>query len=154
MTTPEQPAEQPTDAPAPALWAQRCGPHQYIGHNERGAQVRVGDDDEAGAFTPGELLRLALAACTARSTEHLLTKQLGEDHAAVLGISAERDDDENRYASMLVELLVDLGELDDDARASLLEHLQSAAERQCTVGRTLSHGVAHELRVTSEPIEG
>src|SRR5699024_3189520 len=64
QTTPE-PVPDETPAPTRALWAERQGGPQYIARNGRGAEVRIGSGDTEGVFSPGELLKVALAACTA-----------------------------------------------------------------------------------------
>ena len=47
------------------LLVQRTGPRRYTGHSSRGAQVLIGSEDVDGVFTPGELLKIALAALMA-----------------------------------------------------------------------------------------
>lgn len=136
-----------------ALWAARAGTAVYVGRNERGAQVRIGASGVEGVFSPGELLQLALATCSALSADHVLRSRLGDDFAATVGVSAESVPDENRYGSFVIEALTDLSELEPDRAEKLIERVVRAAERQCTVGRTLKAGAGYELRVTDEPVE-
>ena len=110
-------------SPARALWAERQGGPEYIAYNGRGAQVRLGRGDAEGVFSPGELLKIALAACTALSTDHVLRSRLGDDFPAVVGVSSTGVEDENRYGHLDVELLLDLAELDEDKRAAFATQL-------------------------------
>lgn len=133
-----------------ALWAERTGEPVYVARNERGAQVRIGSAGTEGAFSPGELLQLALATCSALSADHVLRSRLGDDFAATVGVSADPVTDEKRYGSFVVELLADMDGMEEDRRDSLVERTVRAAERQCTVGRTLKAGATYDLQVRNE----
>ncbi|MEE6273636.1 OsmC family protein [Georgenia wangjunii] len=145
-------AATPAPAPGRALWGERDGGPVYTGRNERGAQVRIGKGDAEGVFSPGELLQLALAACTALSADHVLRGKLGEDFPAVVGVSGAPVQGENRYGSLDVELVLDLAGLDPEQQDTLRERVRRTAGRQCTVGRTLEAGASHELAITHEPM--
>lgn len=134
--------------PTPALWAERTGTRAYTGRNERGAQVLIGDGP--GVFSPGELLQIALAACSGLSADHRLAHALGADFDAVVGVSKVKNEDENRYESMTVEIVTDLSGLDEQTRARTIERAGLAIERSCTVGRTLAAGASHTIVFTDE----
>ncbi|MFH5824007.1 OsmC family protein [Georgenia sp. AZ-5] len=142
------PSPASAEAEAPALWAERTGTRAYTGRNSRGAQVRVGDGE--GEFSPGELLQIALATCSALSADHRLAHALGADFEAVVGVSKEKNEEENRYESMTVEIVTDLSGLDEPTRARTLERAELAIERQCTVGRTIEAGARHIIVFTDE----
>lgn len=137
-------------APSPALWAERTGTRTYTGRNTRGAQVLIGDSKDEGVFSPGELLQIALAACSALSADHRLAHALGDDFRAVVGVSNDKNQDENRYESMTVEIVTDMSGLDDATKAKTVERAEIAIERQCTVGRTLAAGASHTVVFTDE----
>jgi len=136
------------EPPTRALWAERTGTRAYTGRNARGAHVLVGDGE--GEFTPGELLQLALATCSGLSADHRLAHALGADFAATVGVSNEKNQEENRYESLSVEIVTDLSGLDESTRARTLERAELAIERQCTVGRTLDAGAPHRIIFTDE----
>src|SRR5690606_34354252 len=97
-------SETTKDQQAPrALWAERQGEPVYIARNERGAEVRIGRGDAEGVFSPGELLKIALATCTALSADHVLRSRLGDDFPAVVGVSSTGAEGENRYGHLDVE---------------------------------------------------
>ena len=141
------------ESPSPALWAERTGKRAYTGRNARGAEVLIGDSKADGVFSPGELLQIALAACSALSADHRLAHSLGDDFDAVVGVSNEKNDAENRYESMTVEVVTDMSMLDEEARAKMLERAELAIERQCTVARTLAAGAGHTVVFTDEAAE-
>src|SRR5271166_58600 len=73
------------------LWVERTGTRRYTGHSSRGAQVLVGADDVEGVFTPGELMKIALAACSGMSTDAPLARRLGDGYSATVRVSGPPD---------------------------------------------------------------
>ena len=69
------------------LWVERTGVRRYTGHSSRGAQVLVGSEDVEGVFTPGELMKIALAACSGMASDQPIRRRLGEDYAATIKVS-------------------------------------------------------------------
>src|SRR3712207_1002239 len=74
-TGPEPPTTLPSqvsevaDAAPTELWVERTGTRTYTGFSSRGAEVRIGPADAGAVFTPGELLKIALAGCTGMSAD-------------------------------------------------------------------------------------
>src|SRR6202011_3294457 len=79
------------------LWVERTGVRRYTGRSSRGAEVLVGSEDVEGVFTPGELIKIALAACTGMSSDHPLARRLGDDYAATVRVSGAADRDNEIY---------------------------------------------------------
>src|SRR5690606_3445166 len=127
------------DFPAPTVHLDRLGMHSYVAPNDAGAQVRVGAAGTPDHFTPGELLRLALAACTVLSADHTLASRLGRDFDASADVTAAKADEGDRYERILVRLATDFSALEPQRRAALVERAASAIDRLCGVGRTLRH---------------
>lgn len=138
-TSPSQPT-----APG-AVWAERVGTRQYVGRNANGAEVRVGMGP--GEFSPGELLKIALATCNTLSADHRLARALGEGFAATVGCSTVKNEAEERYESFQVEIVTDLSDLDASKRAVLTERVEGAIDRACTVGHTLERGATISLEI-------
>lgn len=165
-TAPDAPAVEPaTPAPVPAvattpdvtknagdtqLWVERTGKRQYTGRSSRGAEVLIGSVGDEGRFTPGELLKIALAACSGLSSDAALAHRLGDDVQVTIKVSGMADDAQDRYPALAEELVVDLSSLDPAARERLLTVVHRAVDQHCTVGRTLEHGAAVSLTVTGE----
>lgn len=132
------------------LSVERTGTRRGIARNARGGEVRYGPVEEEGAFTPGELLQLALAACHLMSADHTLARRLGADVELVGTVEARKDTAANRYLDAQVRIAVDggaLDALDEQARAELRGVVARAVERSCTVGRTLEAGMPHTLEL-------
>lgn len=135
------------------LWVERTGTRRYTGHSSRGAQVLVGSEDVDGVFTPGELLKIALAACSGMSSDAPLARRLGDDYAATIRVSGAADREQERYPLLEETLELDLSSLDpglDEAdRQRLLTVVRRAVEQVCTVGRTLQSGTEVRFEIDS-----
>ncbi len=129
------------------LWVQRTGTRRYTGHNSRGARVLIGSEDVDGVFTPGELLKIALAACSGLSSDGPLRRRLGDDYAATLRVSGTADREQERYPLLAETLELDLSGVFDADRESLLVVVNRAIEQVCTVGRTLKSGTTVTLEI-------
>jgi uncharacterized OsmC-like protein len=122
------------------LWVERTGVRRYTGHSSRGARVLVGSEDVEGVFTPGELMKIALAACSGMSSDEPLARRLGDDYQAVVKVSGPADRDLERYPLLSETLEVDLSGLTEAEAARLLVVVNRAVGQVCTVGRTLKSG--------------
>jgi uncharacterized OsmC-like protein len=122
------------------LWVERTGVRRYTGHSSRGAQVLVGSEDVEGVFTPGELLKIALAACSGMSSDHPLARRLGDDYRAVVRVSGPADRDQERYPLLQEALEIDLSGLTEAEADRLRLVVTRAIDQVCTVGRTLKSG--------------
>jgi uncharacterized OsmC-like protein len=129
------------------LWVERTGTRRYTGYSSRGAQVLVGSEDVDGVFTPGELLKLALAACSGMSSDQPLSRRLGDDYKAVIRVSGVADREQERYPLLEETLELDLSGLSEDEKERLLVVVDRAIEAVCTVGRTLKSGTEVKFRV-------
>ena len=69
------------------LWVERTGVRRYTGRSSRGAEVFIGSEDVEGVFTPGELLKIALAGCSGLSSDQPLRRRLGDDYPATIRVS-------------------------------------------------------------------
>ena len=122
------------------LWVERTGVRQYVGRSSRGAQVHVGNEDVDGVFTPGELLKIALAACSGMASDAPLRRRLGDDYTTTIRVSGPADRDQERYPLLEDRMELDLSGLSDDERARVLTVVERAIDQVCTVGRTLKSG--------------
>ncbi len=131
MTTPRS---------APITWVERTGTRTYQGFNDRGATVALGPVAAGEVFTPGELLKVALAACAGMSSDHTFSKRLGDDYDVRIRVEDVSDPAQDRYPVLTEQIEIDLSELSDTDRDRLLAVALRAIGASCTVGRTLTHG--------------
>jgi uncharacterized OsmC-like protein len=122
------------------LWVERTGIRRYTGRSSRGAEVLIGSESDDGVFTPGELLKIALAGCSGLSSDQPLRRRLGDDYPAVIRVAGPPDRDEERYPRIEETLEIDLSGLSAEDRERLLLVVTRAIDQVCTVGRTLKAG--------------
>jgi uncharacterized OsmC-like protein len=132
------------------LWVERTGTRRYMGHSSRGARVLIGSEDVEGVFTPGELLKIALAACSGMSSDHPLARRLGDDYKAVIRVSGAADREQQRYPLLEETLELDLSGLSQEDKDRLLVVVNRAIDQVCTVGRTLKSGTTVNFGVASD----
>jgi len=141
---------EPRNAGGTRLWVERTGSRRYVGRSSRGARVEIGDIAYDEAFTPGELLKIALAGCSGLSSDAAIARRLGDDVAVTIEVEGPSDEAEDRYPALAERLVVDLSGLEPDARERLLTVVHRAIEQHCTVGRTLQTGASVDLTVVGE----
>ena len=122
------------------LWVDRTGTRRYTGRSSRGAEVLIGSEDVEGVFTPGELLKIALAACSGMSSDQPLARRLGDDYQATVAVSGPADREQERYPHLEETLQVDLSGLSEADADRLRIVVNRAIDQVCTVGRTLKSG--------------
>lgn len=113
---------------------------RYTGRSTRGAEVLIGSEDVEGVFTPGELMKIALAACSGMASDQPLRRRLGDDYQTTVRVSGAADREQERYPRLDEVLEVDLSGLGAEDRDRLLTVVARAIDQVCTVGRTLKSG--------------
>ena len=122
------------------LWVERTGIRRFTGRSSRGAEVLIGSEGDEGVFTPGELLKIALAGCSGLSSDQPLRRRLGDDYRAVIRVAGPADRDKERYPRLAETLEIDLSGLTPEEKDRLLLVVNRAIDQVCTVGRTLKAG--------------
>jgi uncharacterized OsmC-like protein len=122
------------------LWVERTGIRRYTGRSSRGAEVLIGSETDDGVFTPGELLKIALAGCSGLSSDQPLRRRLGDDYPAVIRVAGPADREQERYPVLNETLEIDLSGLSAQDTERLLIVVTRAIDQVCTVGRTLKTG--------------
>lgn len=154
MTDPVPPTDPgpPTDPVSPTdLWVERTGVRRYTGRSSRGAQVLIGSETDEGVFTPGELMKIALAGCSGLSSDQPLRRRLGDGYHALIRVWGPADREQERYPHLRETLEVDLSGLAAGERERLLLVVARAIDQACTVGRTLKSGAEVTFDVAAPP---
>lgn len=128
------------------LWIQRTGERTYVGRSTSGAEVAIGKGP--GQFSPGDLLKLAVAGCAAMSSDARFVSALGPEFKLDALVQATYDEKEDRFNDFLVQLVTDLSQLSTEEQLKLNERAQGAIERLCTVGHTLERDPHPPVTVT------
>jgi uncharacterized OsmC-like protein len=130
------------------LWVERTGVRRYTGHSSRGAQVLVGNEDVDGVFTPGELMKIALAACSGMASDAPLRRRLGDDYNTTVRVAGVADREQERYPLLEERMELDLSGLSAEEVARVMTVVERAIDQVCTVGRTLKSGTKVTFEVT------
>ena len=130
------------------LWVERTGVRRYVGRSTRGAEVLVGSEDVEGVFTPGELMKIALGACSGMASDIPLQRRLGEDYQTTIKVSGPADREQERYPHLAERIELDLSGLSEDERKRVITVVERAIDQVCTVGRTLKSGTEVTLEVS------
>lgn len=128
----------------------RTGKRTFRGRNETGVELLVGPVGEPGHFSPGELLKLALAGCTGLSADQALRRRLGDDVEVTVWAHG-RSGDDNRYQAVDEEVVVDVSGLDDDELARLVTVVARSIQVGCTVARSVEDCVELTMTVADVP---
>ncbi|MGX7731359.1 OsmC family protein [Rhodococcus sp. 2H158] len=143
-------AEQTSDTPTTELWVERTGTRRYTGRSSRGAEVLIGSETVEGVFTPGELLKIALAACSGMSSDFPLSRRLGDTYDVTIRVSGAADRENEVYPHLVEEMALDLSELDEEAQRRLVALVERSVDKVCTVGRTLEAGTEVTLKIVPD----
>ncbi|GAA2442234.1 OsmC family protein [Agromyces soli] len=137
------PTVQPSTQEGPgSVSATRRSSRRYLGRNARGATVEIGAPELDGAhFTPGELLKLALAGCVGLSADRVAARRLGDDFALTVWAHGQSEEASNRYEAIAEELVLDLSGLEEAERTKLIDIMARAIEKACTVGRSVEGAI-------------
>jgi uncharacterized OsmC-like protein len=130
------------------LWVERTGVRRYTGRSSRGAEVLIGSETDEGVFTPGELLKIALAGCSGLASDQPLRRRLGDGYPVVIKVSGPADREQERYPLLEESLQIDLSGLSPEEVERLIVVVNRAIEQVCTVGRTLKSGTEVRVEVT------
>jgi uncharacterized OsmC-like protein len=153
QNAPTQDAPTPS-TPAPTeptrLWVERTGTRTYTGRSSRGAEVLMGPVSAGAVFTPGELLKIALAGCSGMSSDTALSHRLGDDVEVTIHVDGVSHPTEDRYTELQERMVVDLTGLDEAQRERLLRVVHRAVDEHCTVGRTITRGATVHLDVQGD----
>lgn len=121
----------------------RTGPGHFEARNARGGTIPVGmgAGDDGGAFSPVELLLVAVAGCSGIDID-LLTSRKAEPTSFEIGAGAEklRDEEGNHLGPVTVTVQVTFpdGAEGEAARERLPEAVAKSRDRLCTVSRTVA----------------
>jgi len=137
--------------PTTDLWVERTGVRRYTGRSSRGAEVLIGSATDEGVFTPGELMKIALAGCSGLSSDQPLRRRLGDDYQAVIRVSGDADRENERYPHLSETLEIDLSALTPQELERLLIVVNRAIDQVCTVGRTLKAGADVTFEIAPNP---
>lgn len=130
---------------------ERIAPGRYEAVNSRGGRIVFGKGGDE-AFTPTELLLIAIGGCTAIDVD-IITTRRAEPESFEIVVDADKVYEGGRNHLTNIEVTYRLrfpaGEAGDKARAVLPDAIKQSRDRLCTVGRTVEEPSPIEFRVES-----
>ncbi len=130
------------------IWVERLEDGSWQAQSDDGATLKFGKGE--GQFSPVELMQIALAGCTALSSQYAVEHALGEGRGARVLVNGTYDPEEGTYLRFQEDVTVDATStkpaLNDENAKELKERMERHINKGCTVKHTLERGA--QVRVT------
>ena len=130
------------------IWVERLEYGSWQAQSDDGATLKFGKGE--GQFSPVELMQIALAGCTALSSQYAVEHALGEGKGARVLVNGTYDPEEGTYLRFQEDVTVDATSakpaLNDENAKELKERMERHINKGCTVKHTLERGA--QVRVT------
>ncbi|CRH66471.1 OsmC family protein [Gardnerella vaginalis 55152] len=130
------------------IWVERLEDGSWQAQSDDGATLKFGKGE--GQFSPVELMQIALAGCTALSSQYAVEHALGEGKGARVLVNGTYDPEEGTYLRFQEDVTVDATNakpaLNDENAKELKERMERHINKGCTVKHTLERGA--QVRVT------
>lgn len=132
------------------LWVERKDDGTWEALSDDGARLTFGKGN--GMFNPVELMQIALAGCTALSTQYAIEHAIGKDSSARVVVSGTYDADEGAYSQFNEDITVDATiadhKLTEEEVIALKDRMEKHINKGCTVKHTLESSSPVRISVT------
>ncbi|NMN00074.1 peroxiredoxin [Bifidobacterium sp. DSM 109958] len=130
------------------LWVEKNKDGSWDAFSEDGAHIKFGKG--AGVFTPGDLMKIALAGCAALSSEFAVSHTLGEGKGARVVVDGTYDADNDSYINFNEQVVVDAIDagLSQEDADKLKERITRHINKGCTVKHTYEQVTPVRMDVT------
>ncbi|MEE1295396.1 MAG: OsmC family protein [Bifidobacterium sp.] len=129
------------------LWVERNKDGSWDAFSEDGAHIKFGKGK--GQFTPGDLLKIALAGCAALSSTMAVETATGEGKGARVIVDGTYDPDNDSFINFDEQLVIDAtdADLDETQVEQLKKRVKAHVTKGCTVAHTLEQATPVRLNV-------
>lgn len=132
------------------LWVERNEDGTWEAKSEDGTSLKFGRGE--GMFNPVELMQIALAGCTALSSQYAAEQAVGDGAGAQVVVNGTYDAEEGAYLRIQEDVTLDTTSakpaLSEEDAAALKERMERHITRGCTVKHTLENGAKVSVNVT------
>ena len=130
------------------LWVERNKDGSWDAFSDDGAHIKFGKGK--GVFTPGDLVKIALAGCAALASQFAIEHTLGEGKGARIVVDGTYDADSDAYINFNEQLVVDAtdADLSDEDADKLKERIPRHVDKGCTVKHTYVQETPVRMDVT------
>ena len=130
------------------LWVERNKDGSWDAFSGDGAHIKFGKG--RGVFTPGDLMKIALAGCAALSSQFAIEHTLGDGKGAKIVVDGTYDADSDAYINFNEQVVVDAtdAKLSEEDANKLKERVTRHIEKGCTVKHTYVQETPVRMDVT------
>lgn len=130
------------------LWVERNKDGSWDAFSDDGAHIKFGKG--RGVFTPGDLMKIALAGCAALSSQFAIEHTLGDGKGARIVMDGTYDADSDAYINFNEQVVVDAtdAKLSEEDANKLKERVTRHIEKGCTVKHTYVQETPVRMDVT------
>lgn len=130
------------------LWVERNKDGSWDAFSDDGAHIKFGKG--RGVFTPGDLMKIALAGCAALSSQFAIEHTLGDGRGAKIVVDGTYDADSDAYINFNEQVVVDAtdAKLSEEDANKLKERVTRHIEKGCTVKHTYVQETPVRMDVT------
>ena len=130
------------------LWVERNTDGSWDAFSDDGAHIKFGKG--RGVFTPGDLMKIALAGCAALSSQFAIEHTLGDGKGAKIVVDGTYDADSDAYINFNEQVVVDAtdAKLSEEDANKLKERVTRHIEKGCTVKHTYVQETPVRMDVT------
>lgn len=130
------------------LWVERNKDGSWDAFSDDGAHIKFGKG--RGVFTPGDLMKIALAGCAALSSQFAIEHTLGDGRGARIVVDGTYDADSDAYINFNEQVVVDAtdAKLSEEDADKLKERVTRHIEKGCTVKHTYVQETPVRMDVT------
>ena len=130
------------------LWVERNKDGSWDAFSDDGAHIKFGKG--RGVFTPGDLMKIALAGCAALSSQFAIEHTLGNGKGARIVVDGTYDADSDAYINFNEQVVVDAtdAKLSEEDADKLKERVTRHIEKGCTVKHTYVQETPVRMDVT------
>lgn len=130
------------------LWVERNKDGSWDAFSDDGTHIKFGKG--RGVFTPGDLMKIALAGCAALSSQFAIEHTLGDGKGAKIVVDGTYDADSDAYINFNEQVVVDAtdAKLSEEDANKLKERVTRHIEKGCTVKHTYVQETPVRMDVT------
>ena len=130
------------------LWVERNKDGSWDAFSDDGAHIKFGKG--RGVFTPGDLMKIALAGCAALSSQFAIEHTLGDGKGARIVVDGTYAADSDAYINFNEQVVVDAtdAKLSEEDANKLKERVTRHIEKGCTVKHTYVQETPVRMDVT------
>lgn len=131
------------------LWVESNGDGTWQAHSDTGATLKIGHGP--GMFNPGDLLKVALAACGGLSSQDAVSRTLGQQPGTRIDVTGDYDETNDRYNSFAETVTLDGSRastpMDEKTAQKFADRVNRHIAKDCTVAHTYRQATPVDITI-------